>query len=82
MNEKEIVLVNEENTESVEVSNTYSETVVSDDFQAIATSCNAVGYLDSIDNSLTVIMMVMVVWFCMWNMRSWRTWSVKLRGRK
>lgn len=82
MTEKEKILVNEDNTQSIEVSNIHPETVVSDDFQSIATSCNATGYLDSIDNSLTIIMMVVVVWFCMWNMRSWRTWSVKLRGRK
>lgn len=82
MTEKENISVNEENTESVEVFNIHPETVVSDDFQSIATSCNATGYLDSIDNSLTIIMMVIVVWFCMWNMRSWRTWIVKLRGRK
>lgn len=82
MTEKEKILVNEDNTQSMEVSNIHPETVVYDDFKTIATSCNAVGYLDSINNSLTIIMMVVVIWFCMWNMRSWRTWSVKLRGKK
>lgn len=61
MNEKEKVLVNEENTEDMEVSNIHPATVVSDDFQSIATSCNATGYLESMNSSLTVIMMVIVI---------------------
>lgn len=37
--------------------------------------------LISINTYITIICIVVVIWFCSWLMRSWRTWTSKI-GRR
>ena len=62
--------ITESNTESIVEVNTSDTQVVND-----------IELLTSINTYITIICIVVVVWFCAWLMRSWRTWTSKI-GRR
>lgn len=65
-------------SESVEIYTDDTETVaVVDTPPDVSYSTDTIGYLESIDTNITIIMMIVIIWFCIWNLRSWRTWTVK-----
>lgn len=69
-----IDLLAQENTENS--SETLLE-VSSSDSQII----NDTELLTSINTYITIICIVVVVWFCAWSMRAWRFWTSKV-GRR
>lgn len=71
-----------ENTEVLAQENTENSAetlleVSSSDSQVI----NDTELLTSINTYITIICIVVVVWFCAWSMRAWRFWTSKV-GRR
>lgn len=45
-----------------------------------SSTASAIDYAESIDKvneSLTVILMILIFWFCVWMLDKWRVWTVK-----
>lgn len=74
--------ISTENTEILTQENTEDSTqgimeVSSSDSQ----TTNDIELLTSINTYITIICIVVVIWFCAWSMRAWRFWTSKA-GRR
>lgn len=74
--------ISTENTEILTQENTEDSTqsimeVSSSDSQ----TTNDIELLTSINTYITIICIVVVIWFCAWSMRAWKFWTSKV-GRR